>query len=444
MLISGHSRTIKAKKNIYASFIIKGVDILIGLLLVPLYLKYLGQTLYGTWLTITSIVMWFRFLNLGLGNGLRNKFIEAKANNDYEKVRYYISTTYVIISIIVPVFIIIFFCINPFINWVKILKIDEIYADEINLLVIITFLFFGLTLIVNLINVILLADQSPAKSNLLNLITRSIILLGIYVLFRLNTKSIVYVGIVYSATPVMIYIIASIYFFSKKYKTFRPSIKYFQLKYVKDLTTLGLKFFYIQLTAIVLYTADNFIITQLFSARDVAPYQIANKYFNIPYMFFLIILQPMWAAAGDAYHRKEFLWLKKTEKSLLLIWLLFSFGILLMLIFSNWVYHIWLGNQITIEYGISLAWAIFIIISSYNAIYTNFINGIGKLRIQLLIATYSLIAKIPLSILFASSFKWGVQGVAYATLTSILLSSFFKTVQFKKLAANTAYGIWIK
>lgn len=89
-LSSGDERTIKVKKNILASVLIKGVDFLVYLLLVPVTLGYLNQYEYGIWLTLSSILMWINSFDIGLGNGLRNKLSEALAQmiRNYARVMY--------------------------------------------------------------------------------------------------------------------------------------------------------------------------------------------------------------------------------------------------------------------------------------------------------------------------------------------------------------------
>ena len=82
----GDQRSIKAKKNIIASFLIRGIDALIYLLLVPITLGYLNPYEYGVWLTLNSILVWFNSFDIGLGNGLRNKLTIALAENDLKKV----------------------------------------------------------------------------------------------------------------------------------------------------------------------------------------------------------------------------------------------------------------------------------------------------------------------------------------------------------------------
>ena len=61
---SGHQRSVKAKKNILATFIFKGCSIAISLILVPLTINYINPTQYGIWITLSSIVGWFAFFDI--------------------------------------------------------------------------------------------------------------------------------------------------------------------------------------------------------------------------------------------------------------------------------------------------------------------------------------------------------------------------------------------
>ena len=77
----GHERSIKAKKNIISSFVIQGISIGISLIMIPITLSYVNASQYGIWLTLSSIVTWFSFFDIGLTQGLRNKFAEARAKD---------------------------------------------------------------------------------------------------------------------------------------------------------------------------------------------------------------------------------------------------------------------------------------------------------------------------------------------------------------------------
>ncbi len=174
VLLTGHSRSIRAKKNIFASFGLKGISILISFLLVPLVLNYIDITKYGIWLTLSSIIGWFGFFDIGLGNGLRNKFAEAIAKDQKELARIYVSTTYAILFIIIGIVYFLFLIINPLLNWTKILNTPVEMGNELSKLIIIVFTFFCIKFILKLIGIVIVADQKPAINNSFDVIANSL------------------------------------------------------------------------------------------------------------------------------------------------------------------------------------------------------------------------------------------------------------------------------
>ncbi|MFK1742375.1 hypothetical protein ACIXBO_15220 [Bacteroides fragilis] len=139
----GSERTIKAKKNIIASLLVKMLSIIISLLLVPVTLNYLNSYEYGVWLTLSSILVWINYFDIGLGNGLRNRLTEALAIGDYEKGRIYISTTFAILLILMLTIYLLYAFLQHFISWKSILNISTNHAfTDLNYLVLIVFAFF--------------------------------------------------------------------------------------------------------------------------------------------------------------------------------------------------------------------------------------------------------------------------------------------------------------
>src|SRR6266542_424892 len=94
VLSENHERSIQVKKNILTSFLAKGGTIAINLFLVRITIDYVSPLQYGVWLTLSSIIAWFSFFDIGFGNGLKNKLTEAIAKNDYLLARQYVSSTY--------------------------------------------------------------------------------------------------------------------------------------------------------------------------------------------------------------------------------------------------------------------------------------------------------------------------------------------------------------
>ena len=69
LIKQGSGRSVVVKKNIVGSLFVKGCSIVISLLIVPLTLGYVSSDLYGIWLTLSSIMMWFNFFDIGFTLG---------------------------------------------------------------------------------------------------------------------------------------------------------------------------------------------------------------------------------------------------------------------------------------------------------------------------------------------------------------------------------------
>jgi len=440
----GHERTIKAKKNIAFSFVLKAINIATGLVLVPLVLNYLDETRYGIWLTLSSLVMWFNFFDVGLGHGLRNKLAASQAEGEERLSRKYVSTTYAGLAIISTGFFALFLLTNIFLDWSKILNTTVVPKSELNLLAIIVFGFFALRLVFKLILSVLLANQQPAMRDLIQTSGKVLNLIVVFILLQTTTDKLLYLGITYSASPVLLLLLFTIILFAGKFKHIAPNYKFVDFNLFNDLFRLGGKFFLIQIAAVILYTTDNMIITQLFSPADVTPYNIAHRYFGVLMMGFTIIVAPFWSAATDAYTKGEFGWIKRSVRKLVKIWVFVAIALLIMLIFSNKVYHIWLGDKVTIPFVLSAAWAFFIAMQSLNTIFIQIINGTGKVKLQMIIGSIAAVVNIPLSILLAKYFEWGVSGVIGATITTQVLAFTFYQIQYRKIINNNLTGIWAK
>ena len=443
-LTKGHERTVKAKKNIVASFLIKGLNIGIGLVLVPLTINYLSPTKYGIWITLSSVIAWFNFFDIGLGNGLRNRFAEAVANNDHNLAKTYVSTTYAVLSFVIGLVLILFYVINPYLNWSLILNAgnDPALQKELSVLALVVFSSFCLTFIFKLISTILTADQQPAKASLFNLISNALSLVFIIALINRTNGSLLYIGIIFSCMPVIVFFTSSFWFFNGKYKPYRPSLSFVELSKLKDLFSLGIKFFIIQISGILLYETNNIIISQLFGPAEVTPYNIAFKYFNIVMVIFIIIITPFWSAFTEAWIKKEFEWIKTIMKKILKIWIFIVIIVIIMLIISPWIYQIWIGESINVPFIMSLLIGLFILIKSYNDIFSSFLNGVGKIKLQLYFSISQAVINIPLAIYLGKII--GISGVLLSNIIVVLLVASFGPVQYNKIIKMKATGIWNK
>ena len=438
----GHQRSVKAKKNILASFVIRGCNIAISLVLVPLTIHYVDRTQYGVWLTLSSIIGWFTFFDIGFGNGLRNKFAEAIAKGDHLLARIYLSTTYAILSIIIAVVLIIFFCVNPFLNWSTILNAPAGMAEQLSTVALLVFVFFCLQFVLQLITTIITANQQPAKASFFNFLGSLFSLTIIFILTKTTSGSLIYLGMALGITPVLVLTSSSLWFYNHEYKQYAPSFKYIKFSYARNLMSLGIKFFIIQIAAIIFYETSNLIIAQLFGPAQVTSYNIAYKYFGIIPMVMSIITSPFWSAFTEAWVNKDIQWIKTTMKRLRLLCLLLSGLAVLMLLLSDFVYTMWVGNQIIIPLSVSISIASYVILNAWNAIHSQFLNGVGKIKMQLYFALGGSLINIPLAIFLGKNL--GIYGVVLSTTIISIVVAVVSPIQYNKIINNRADGIWAK
>lgn len=438
--VKGHPRSLLAKKNIVASFVIKGVSIAISLILVPLTINYVNPSRYGIWLTLSSIVVWLSFFDIGFGYGLRNRFAEALAEGKEELARVYVSTTYAILSIIIAVLLLLFFIINPFLNWAAILNTTPEMESELTTLALIVFVFFCLRFIFQLINTVLAANQQPAKGSFLDLLGSIFSLVVIFILTKTTSGNLIYLGTVLSFTPVLVLIVSSLWFYNGSYKRFAPSFSFVKFGYAKDLMTLGLKFFIIQIAALVLFNTDNIIIIHLFGAEDVTTYNVAFKLFSIITMGFNIIAAPLWSAFTDAYARKDIDWIKTTIRTLEKLWIGLIGLTLLILIASPFIFKLWLGDTVIVPFTLSIAMTSYVIVSVWQTIHVYFLNGIGKVKLQLYLVIFSSLINIPMAIYMGKMF--GLVGITITSTILFAVMGVVFSIQTKKILNNTATKIW--
>lgn len=437
-------RTKNIVKHITISFFYKGGAVSANFLLVPMTIDYLDTENYGVWLTLSSFIAWFAFFDIGLGNGLRNKLAEAKTNGDQNSAKSYISTAYYTIMCISMSLFLIFTGLKKFIDWSTIFNTSNVLRDDLNILMPIIIGFFCIQLVVNLITSIHFADQNHSIQVKIHFLTQFLSLLSIWILTKTTKSSLLTFGIVFSALPIIILLIFNFIAFSNKFKDIKPSIKYWNRGYLKDIMGVGFDFFIIQIAGIVMFSTDNFIITKLFSPQKVVPYNISFKYFSIVTMLFTMVVTPYWSSFTEAYVKKDYTWIRTSVKNIMKIWLIIPFLLFFMVLISGWFYHIWVGDKVNVPFMLSVSMAFFVLLLTFNVIFVFFINGTGKIRLQLYLSVCMALVNIPLSIYFARSLDMGLKGVILATVCCYIPGVILMPIQYLKIINKNDVGIWGK
>lgn len=439
----GDSRSVQLKKNIIGSILLKGISILISFEVVPLTINWVNPTQYGIWLTLSSLMSWFHFFDIGLTLGFRNKFAEAKAYGKLKLAKIYVSTTYATLLILFGTMLIIVLPLNHFIDWSSILNISQKYNNELENVFSIMIFFFSCTMILQVFTSMIIADQRPALSSAIQVLGQIVACVVIYILTKtVKSGTLVSLAIILSGVPVLIIFISSIFMYMFKYKVYAPSLYYIRFKYLWDILGMGGKFFIITTSMLFIFQLINIIITRILGPDAVTQYNISYKYFNISYMVATLIINPFWSAFTDAYTKGNIGWMKQMLKKLEYSWLISLPILLIMLIFSSTFYRFWIEDVVAVPFEINMTMMIYMSIIILAAVYMNLLNGIGKVQIQLYIYVFFALISYPLMSYLCRIH--GIPGLLFIPTLVYLIQAIVGRIQINKILSNKASGIWNK
>lgn len=438
----GNERTVTIKKNIVGSLVVKGCAILVQMLIVPLTLGYVSSELYGIWLTISSIILWLNFFDVGFTLGLKNKLTEAIALGDWERGRRLVSTTYFMMAVIfVPLCFLLEVAI-PLVDWASFLNVDAVHNDDITRAMHILAVCFCIQMIVNVLGAVVSAFQKVALSGAFPTMGNVLSLITIYILTVCCPPSLGVLALAISVMPIVVLLVSSGILYGSLFKKVAPSFKAIDRRYIRDIFGLGFKFFIIQVQVVVMFQSTNILISNLSGPDEVTVYNIAYKYISIGTMIYGIILQPLWPAFTDAYAHCDYCWMRRIYNRMKWVYALYTVGILLMVALSPVAYCIWIGDKAEIPLLMTVLIALYTILHSWDSLQVMMLNGIGAVKLQTFITLIGLVFHIPLSIFFGRYI--GCYGVIVSMTAVVIIYLSVFTIQINKILNQTASGVWIK
>lgn len=436
----GGARTSLLVKNILGSFFIKGWSAVVVLMMVPLTLKCLGEYRNGVWLTISSLLVWMDQMDIGLGNGLRNKLAEHMAHGEMKEAQKVVSSTMaMLICIAFPIMVILCLLVQ-YTDVYSFLNASPSIIPELRTALLASVVLICITFVLKFISNVYMALQLPAISNAIMACGQTIALIGTALLLYFSEASFLNVVMVNVAAPTLTYLLAYPYTFYLRYPGLKPSLSLVNLHSALQLGNLGIKFFWIQIAALIQFMTANLLISRFFTPAMVTPYQITYRYISIVLVAFTIVCMPFWSATTDAYERGDMEWIRKAHQKMGLLIFLFGVGITFMVAISPWVYSIWIGDEVVVPLGMTVLMALYIFLLIISMCYSYFLNGIGALRLQMYMTVMAVVF-IPLAWWVSSvthDINWFMLVMCLCNLPGIITN----IIQFSKIMNGTATGIW--
>lgn len=427
-------------KNILASFFIKGWSAAIVLLMVPLTLNCLGKYNNGVWLTISSMLVWIDQMDIGLGNGLRNQLAVHIAHGEYERARSIVSSTFAMLCVITFPIMLLLSALVWYCDIYTFLNVSPQMIPDLRMALLSSVIIVCITFIFKFIGNVYMGMQMPAVSNLIIATGQTIALIATWLLYISHHGSFLNIVLVNTSAPLLIYLLAYPYTFYRKYRFLKPTVRSVNLQSAMALCNVGLKFFWLQIAGVLQFMTANILISKFFTPEMVTPYQIAYRYMSLLIVVFTVICMPFWNATTDAYEKGDIAWIENANKKMNRMTLWIALLLIVMVTVSPLIYKVWIGDKCSVPFFMTVMMALYIILMILSMRYSYFLNGIGALRLQLLM-TVTTIIFIPMAWWVSKS--TGNIICFMAVMCGCLVPSIIvNMIQFNKIINGTAKGIW--
>ena len=401
--------------NLSGSLVIKVLVLAVGLFTYPLYVKYFanftpitdvtGNSTYGAialgaWLVILQILSWVLTFDIGIGNGLKNKIVEAINENRRDDVKKYISCSYITNFAIVLVLLVVGVRVIDIIDFNAALNISKevLSLGTLQMAFKLAYISICLEFFLKIVLNIYQALQKEVVASSMSLISTVLLLLFVSLArFESMEEALVAVSAFYIFSINVPLIILTIILFNTSLKDCKPSARDWSFPVAKSIIALGGLYFAIQLLLLVINSTNKVIISNSYGASTVTDYEPYLKIFSALTAVGSAISLPLWTLVLRADVRKDYVWMKKSKKMVLGFLILFVVAALTLAGLLQLIFNLWLGNNaIKVDYFKAFMFALWSIttIASYFA--SAYSNGLQLLKPQLLIYGVGAVIKIPL------------------------------------------------
>ena len=408
-------------RNSVWSLIFKLGSLLISFMTAPMLLNLLGETKYGAWVTMLSLISWIYYCDVGIGGSMRNKITMSIAEEDYARARKFVSVSYASIGLISMGVFVAFFFLSRIIDICGFFEI-QVSGEDMNLCLTVAVLYACVNFTISLVNNVLYAVQRAASVGFFGALAQ-IFFWGMLAIFTLTgDKTILLIAIAEGTSQLLKNLIETVYVYIK-YPQLRFSHKDIDWSYSKEIISLGLMMFINQIAALILNTTDNLIISKYLTVADVTPYSFCYKYFNMINAVYMALITPLLSAYTMAYAKGDIKWIKTTIKKNFMLYGVFMAGTLAATPLFEGFAFIWLHKKLNYEKGLIVWTMVYFLLLMFNHIWATILTGFGKIRASTMLAVASSLINIPASIFLATQLGLGTAGVILGSVLCLLPST---------------------
>ena len=425
------------RRNVFASFAIKGVALVVAFLSTPAYIRYFdNDSVLGFWFTVVAVLNWLLFFDFGIGNGLRNHLGRAIVNKNAITAKRLVSSAYFVMGLIALGTFVVGVLVFSIIDVVEMMSVDTSIVSRDVWFQVVLIVFGGviLHLWLKLISSVLNALQKTALPSLVTLISNLLILI---VLVWKPEISIAEKLVLLAATQVasinVPLVVISLIVFKRYLPNATPSIKYVGKNESKVVIYLGGAFFFIQLMLLFISSTNELLITAFCNTADVVYYSVYYRLFYLIVTMFGLFVQPLWSALNYQYHSGNYDWMKKVHNRFVMAASVASILSFLLVIPLQTIIDIWLGSS---SFGVEACAALAFASLASTMLFVNsstcIANATSKLKPQIVTLAIGVLLRIPLCMLMLSLLGGHWASIVWSNVLCLLPCAIIQLVATKK------------
>jgi len=406
-----------------AAAIARGVNLVVSFISIPLTVGYLGRDRYGVWVTISSVLIFLSFADLGLGGSLLNALSDAYGREDRVAAKRYVSSAFWLLCVIGVVLWIPFAAAH---HWIA----TELFSgsesisiqDESATAVLVAVTIFFINFPLNLYTQVLTAYQQRTIVNICAIVTSVGNLIAIIAVIALK-GGLAWLILGYSGWGLLVSVITSFWLYCYAKPWLKPSVHSVELQLVGSLFGSGWMFLVSSIFWMVNLQADNIIISHFLGPSEVTPYSISYRLLSYAVIFQSFAVVALWPAYTEAKARGDVAWIRRAFRANLLFSILSSLPLtIVFVVFGQQIIRWWAGESAVPTFSLLVWMAIWNLMLATVSAGSFLLNAFGRLTGMTIYGTLTAIVNIVLSVVLIQ--RWGVNGVVFASVLSVGLLSY--------------------
>lgn len=397
-------------------------SMLASFLSVPILLHLMGTAQYGAWVTLTSVLNWFLIFDFGITNALKNRVAEASVRQNEDKTLAAMIAGSIQIYCVVAV--VILTAVGLATLWIEPFKS---YPRE-------SLTLFALALSVFPVSMspaVLQANGRFMASSLLLLPLPLCWLLACSALLLLSgtltmTRAALIYGGLYAIQAVLIAYVAL-----SSSIDWRALFDWRNVRQAAAVVKIGLRFFALQLSTLVLFSLGNFYCYQKLPSEQVAQFDTINKIFMLFSTALTITTTVLWTEASKAKALGDSGRLLSLQHRFLLFTAVMTIGAAIAVLNLEWAVRLLSHGQLDVS-GLTL-WPFALLASIQSLAFSGavFLNVFERINGQLALGVLAVPSFLLLSEYFFAH-GWSVSAVPLATSLALVPTTVYCAISSRR------------